>query len=601
MTKQKIKIGGASGFWGDASRATSQLLKGEDLDFIVYDYLAEITMSIMARARSRDDKKGYATDFVTAAMQPNLKEISKQGVRILANAGGVNPAACADHLRQVIAQQGLSLKVAAVLGDDLMPIRNDLAAMNCQEMFSDEAFPDVTQIQSINAYLGAFPIVEALSAGADIVITGRSVDSAVTLAACTYSFGWQMDDYDRLAAGSLAGHILECGPQATGGNFTDWQLVKNLENIGYPIAEIETDGSFVCTKPKDTGGLVSVATVAEQMLYEIGDPQAYMLPDVCCDFSQVQLTQVGEDRVLLQGAQGRGAPSTYKVSSTYMDGFRGGTFMCFYGYEAEKKARAMSEAIINTSKQTFKQAKLSDFTEVSVELIGAESQYGDFSQLLGSREVAMKLAVKHPQAAGVGILLREAVGLSLATPPGLCGFQGARPKPSPVVRLFSFLLDKEAVTVSIDIDGSHINSTSAKGQPKQPEAAVAIAVPELPANNSTLVAVPLYQLAWGRSGDKGDKANIGIIARQASWLPYICASLTTDVVTTRFAHFLQSTDNAVERFILPGSNALNFLLHRVLGGGGMASIRNDAQGKGYAQLLLDCPIMVPTDIAKSLL
>ncbi|MFT5483734.1 MAG: hypothetical protein ACI9GW_002392 [Halieaceae bacterium] len=601
MTNNLLRIGGASGFWGDAARATPQLLSGEDLAFIVYDYLAEITMSIMARARAKDASKGYALDFVTAAMLPNLKEISRQKVRIISNAGGVNPQACAQALRELIAEQGLELSVACISGDDLMDRGDSLSGQGITEMFSEESFPDTAKIQSINAYLGAFPIARALDLGADIVITGRCVDSAVTLGACIHAFGWQPQDLNFLAMGSLAGHILECGPQATGGNFTDWEQVKGMEDIGYPIAEIDSDGVFTCTKPANTGGLVTTGTVAEQMLYEIGDPQAYILPDVVCDFSTVTLVQTDTDRVRVIGATGKSAPDTYKVSVTYADQFRGGTYMTFYGVDAAKKARALGEAIFKASRNTFKAHGLADFSETSIEMIGAESQFGAFSAVKNCREVAMKIAAKHPEAIGIGIMLKEAVGLGLATPPGLSGFQGGRPRPSPVVRLFSFALDKSTVAVTIDNGGELILCE------KTPCAAfdsLQIVRPLWPSSQDSgdLIEVPLIKLAIGRSGDKGDKANIGIIARQPNYLPYIVDALTTELVIERFAHFLETPDkDSVERFLLPGSLAINFLLHKVLGGGGIASLRNDNQGKGYAQLLLTCPIPVPVSIAESLL
>ena len=378
-------------------------------------------------------------DFVSAAMAPNLSAIAKQGVKVVSNAGGVNPQACALALREEIDRQGLSLKVACVVGDDLLDQSEQLAAQNFSEMFTGASFPEPSRLASINAYLGAFPVANALDEGADIVVTGRSVDSAVTLGACIHSFGWQADDLDKLAMGSLAGHILECGPQATGGNFTDWELVAgNIENIGYPIAEVSPDGEFVCTKPEGTGGIVSKGTVAEQLLYEIGDPQAYLLPDVSCDFSEVTMQEVAPDRVLVKGAIGRPASDTYKVCATYADEYRGGTFLTFYGIDAGKKAQSLADAVFRGARNTFKQYGLADFSETSIELIGAESQYGEFSEVSDTREVAMKIAVKHPDAAGIGILLKEIVGLGLATPPGLSGFQGARAKPSPVVRLFSF-------------------------------------------------------------------------------------------------------------------------------------------------------------------
>jgi hypothetical protein len=601
MSEKIIRIAGASGFWGDAVRATPQLLKDENVDFIVYDYLAEITMSIMARARAKDPDAGYALDFVSAAMKPNLKEIARQGVRVVSNAGGVNPQACANALRVVIADLGLSLKVACILGDDMIGQRDKVAAHGYKEMFSGDDFPEVEKVASINAYLGAFPVARALKEGADIVVTGRCVDSAVTLGACIDAFGWSRDDLDQLAMGSLAGHILECGPQATGGNFTDWELSNNLENIGYPIAAIKADGSFVCSKPEGTGGLISVGTIAEQMVYEIGDPQAYILPDVVCDFSNVTLTEVGENLVEVTGATGLPAPDTYKVCSTYADQFRGGTTMTFYGFDADKKAKKLAAAIFAASRRTLKMFGLEDYSETSVELIGAESQYGANTAVANCRELSMKIAVKHADPVGISVLLKECVGLGLATPPGLSGFAGARPKPSPVVRLFSFALPKGNMPIQIEFDGTYIDCPDTLGTALNRDQIIR---PQPPAKipDADRVEVPLIKLALARSGDKGNKANVGIIARDPEYLPYIYAALTEQVVAERFAHFLpegaaQQSACYVERYLMPGSNAINFLIHDVLGGGGMASIRNDAQGKGFGQLMLDAPIRVSAAIA----
>ena len=612
MSDKNIRIAGASGFWGDAARATPQLLKGGNVDFIAYDYLAEITMSIMARARAKNPDYGYALDFVTAAMKPNLKEIARQGVKIVSNAGGVNPQACANALRAVIAEQGLSLKVACVLGDDLIAQREELAAQGHTEMFTGGAFPAADKIASINAYLGAFPVAKALEEGADIVVTGRCVDSAVTLGACIHAFGWSRDDLDKLAMGSLAGHIIECGPQATGGNFTDWEEVHSLETIGYPITEISADGNFVCSKPEGTGGLVTRATIAEQMVYEIGDPQAYMLPDVICDFSNVELEQVGENLVRVTGAIGSPAPDTYKVCTTYADEFRGGTNMTFYGIDADRKAQKLADAIFVAARRTLKHLGLPDFSETSVELMGTESQFGSAATVNNCREVVMKIAAKHPDAAGIGIMLKETVGLGLATPPGLSGFAGARPSPSPVVRLFSFALlkgvaegsTKGAVKPQIELDGVIFDVPDTAGVTFNRQNITRPTVPLAPlASTCDLVAVPLIKLAWGRSGDKGDKANIGIIARQPEYLPFIYAALTEQAVFEKFAHFLPegaTSDKSVERYLMHGTHAINFLIHDVLGGGGMASIRNDAQGKGYGQLLLAASIPVSAEIANKL-
>lgn len=363
-----LKIGGASGFWGESTSAAAQLLAVPGLDFLVFDYLAEITMSIMARARLKDPSKGYAVDFVDTVMAQNLADIAAKGTRVIANAGGVNPRACATALEALIAKQGLSLRVGIVEGDDLA----DRAAefTDQAEMFSARPFPDPGKIASINAYLGAFPIAAALDGGADIVITGRWVDSAVTLGACIHHFGWGIDGPDLLAAGSLAGHLLECGPQSTGGNFTDWEQAGDIANIGYPVAEISADGSFTLTKPRGTSGIVSPLSVGEQMLYEIGDPRAYALPDVICDLSHVTLTQTGPDRVAVRGAKGRAPSGQLKVSATWQDGWRTGQVFQFNGRDATAKAHAFAQAGLDRTRARLKAVGLGDFDEVSIETFG---------------------------------------------------------------------------------------------------------------------------------------------------------------------------------------------------------------------------------------
>ena len=558
--------------------ATPQLLAAGGLDYIVYDYLAEITMSIMARAHARDQNRGFATDFIDAVLQPHLADMAAQGVKLISNAGGINPQTCAAAATQLIDDAGLDLTVAVVSGDDLMAHKGAFADRRITEMFSDQNFPDPKDIASINAYLGAFPIAQALALGADIVITGRCVDSAVTLGACIDAFGWKPDEFDRLAGGSLAGHILECGPQATGGNFTDWhKAAGSLADIGYPIAEVSADGSFVCTKPENTGGLVTVATVAEQALYEIGDPQAYVLPDVVCDFSSIRIEQQGPNRVLVRGAAGYTAPAAYKVCATYADGFRGGQLLTFNGFNARSKASVFADAAIARANKQIEAQQLGDFTETSIEILGGVPEKYLGSHAGDYQEVTLKIAARHRSAAGIGVLLKEITGLGLATPPGLCVFAGGRPKPSPVIRLFSFLLPKGELSVRIHWGGDSIDHTVAPVLTSEPAVPVPHTLSPCPEAQGVLTPVPLIRLAYGRSGDKGDQANIGIIARQAEYLPYIWTALTPEVVANCFSHFL---DGRVERFLLPGIHAINFVLHDVLGGGGIASLRNDAQGKG---------------------
>tara|TARA_R110002110_G_scaffold88080_1_gene229443 strand:- start:6825 stop:8624 length:1800 start_codon:yes stop_codon:yes gene_type:complete len=586
-----IRVGGGSGYWGDSDMALPQLLQSDRMDYVVFDYLAEITMSIMARARKKSPDAGYAPDFVTNVVGPNLEIVAKKGVKILSNAGGVNPRVCASEIEKLIEVAGLDLKVATVYGDDLTARADEFS--DAREMFSGDAFPDPETIASINAYLGAFPIADALNRGADIVITGRCVDSALTLAACIHAFGWRSTDWDLLSAGSLAGHLLECGPQASGGNFTDWDRVaETLHAAGYPIAEIQANGEFIVTKPSDTGGEVSVGTVAEQMLYEIGDPRAYTLPDVDCDFSDVTIQEVGADRVSVRGANGRAASNTYKASATFADGWKISTLWYFIGERALEKSNHFATAALARSRRKLGALGFGDFREVSVEPFGSEAHFGAWAREEAGREVAIKIAAKHDNPKALQILLKEASGLALAAPPGLALYAGGRPKPSPVVRLFSFLVDKDAVDAGVRI-GTECIPHSADMPNDIPAPLPPAPNPIPPRDRTGLVSVPLRRLAWGRSGDKGDKANIGIVPRHKEYAPWIWEQLTEQAVSERFAHFLEGP---VERFFLPGTAAINFLLHDVLGGGGIASLRNDPQGKSYAQVLLEVPIELPRSV-----
>ena len=599
MTKDLLKIGGASGYWGDASQATEQLLKHDDLDFIVYDYLAEITMAILARVKAKDQSAGYATDFISEAMVPNLSRISETSTKIISNAGGVNPSACAMLLREKIAEQGLSLKVAVIEGDNLLQNIDSIFDLNPTEMFSGNEFPDKAKIGSINAYFGAQPIVKALEKGADIVVTGRCVDSAVTLAACMYNFGWPSDDFDLLSAGSLIGHLLECGTQITGGNFTDWKSINGtFDQIGYPIAEIKKDGKAYITKAKDTGGVVSFGTVAEQMLYEIGDPENYLLPDVNCDFSRVEIKEIERDRVYVSGARGKPPSESYKVCLTYEAGFRGGHLFGFYGSDATDKANAFAKAAISRSRYSLEKKNLEPFIEESVEIIGSGSQFGTQKNSQNSNEVFAKIAVKHESPKGVGIFLKDATGLGLSSPPGLSGFAGARPKPSPILSLFSFLYKKENIGFTLQYDNFPsepivINNLVNLPSPNAPEISLKPNFSNLD-EEGRLREVSLEDIAWGRSGDKGNKANVGIIARHPNLLPYIWETFSENKIADIFSHFLEN--DKVDRHFLPGISGINFVLHEVLGGGGTSSLRNDPQGKGYAQILLSCKIKIPENL-----
>jgi hypothetical protein len=591
MAEKLVRIGGASGAWGDSPGAIEQLLSA-GCNYFMMDYLAEVTMSLLARARMKDPEAGYPPDFV-AYLKRHLPEIARQGIRIASNGGGVNPAACKRAMEAAIAELGLSLRVAVVEGDDVMPLTDDLRNAGLREAVSNEALP--ARLLTANAYLGALPIKAAFDAGADIVITGRCADSALGLGILMHEFGWAADDYDRLGAGSLVGHILECGPQATGGTFTDWDTVPDWHNIGYPIAECRDDGSFVVSKPCNTGGLIVPAVIAEQTLYEIGDPAAYLLPDVAADFSHVRLTQVGPDKVRVEGARGRPPTGQYKVSATYQDGYRAVATVSIVGPDAARKAQKTGQAMIARARMTFARRGLPDFTATHIEALGAEASYGAPT---ASREVLLRLVVQHPGRDALEIFAREIGSIGLSCAPGTTGVYNGRPKPTPVVRLFTFFLDKRVLgrprmtigdappaEIDVPMDGGYV--------PRKPNSIAPIeGIPQEPT-----VDLPLSRLAYARSGDKGNSSNVAIIARRPEYMPLLRREVTPERIVAQLGHLV---GGPAERFEAPGLHALNFLIADALGGGGVASMRIDPQGKAYGQMALEMTIPVPRSWANEL-
>ncbi|XP_077598158.1 uncharacterized protein LOC144213524 isoform X2 [Stigmatopora nigra] len=691
-----VRIGCASGFWGDTATSVPQLIHGGKLDFLVFDYLSEITMSLLTAAKSKAPNLGYAPDFVLAALAPNIRDIQQKGVRVVSNAGGVNPLACAAAIREVVRKAGLDLKVAVVTGDDLSAQRSRPARVQTAD--GPRALPE--RLHSVNAYLGAGPIRRCLDLGADIVVTGRCVDSALALgplmhtvgggrgewpaprserAVCERSgfsgssdgekgtwicwppegrnqtlasgqvekrrkhhtpriapsnfgrevatrpgkvvlysgefpkmFGRTKDETDRLVCAhfvwriSLAGHLIECGAQSTGGIFTDWHRVPDWDNMGFPVVECSSDGSFVLSKPPNTGGLVSFGTAAEQLVYEIGDPRRYVLPDVTCDFSHALIQEVpGVEggAVRVSGAKGSAPPRDYKVCATYMEGFRATAVCPLGGPRAAEKARRTAESIVKRTRRIFKRLALEDFTHVHVQVLGAEDTYGAHAANKGSREAVLWLAVCHKDKKALEVFAREIAPAGTGMAPGLCGIVGGRPRVSPILKPFFFYQPKSQVQIHIHVDGHEAESFSeteadTPDEEAPPPGDGEEADLDLPSGTHRY---RLEELAYTRSGDKGDSANIGVIARHPLLFPYLKKHLTSSAVEDYLAHLFPSgRRGAVTRYTLPGINGLNFLLKDCLGGGGVASLRSDPQGKALAQMLLDLELDGLPDLAPPL-
>ncbi|XP_064305901.1 uncharacterized protein LOC135313095 isoform X2 [Phalacrocorax carbo] len=605
-----VRIGCASGFWGDTAAAVPQLLYGGKLDFLVFDYLSEITMSLLTAAKARSPLLGYTPDFVSTAMAPYIKDIHRKGVRVVSNAGGMNPLACAAALQEVAKKAGVDVKIAVIAGDDIMSEKENLKGAGITDLESGKQFPE--SIHSMNVYLGARPISRALDLGADIVVTGRCVDSGIVLGPLIHSFGWNRDDFDLLAAGSLAGHLIECGAQCTGGIFTDWHAVPDWHNIGFPIVECSSEGDFILSKPPDTGGVISFGTVAEQLVYELGNPQRYLLPDVTCDFSEVSITEVpGFDggAVKVHGAKGLPPSVFYKVNATYLDGFRATAVCAVGGPKAVEKGRRTAESILQRTRLIFSQLGYEDYSAVNIQVLGSEDTYGPHARRSidgGPREAVVWLAVHHKQKEAVEIFSREVAPAGTGMAPGLTAIVGGRPRVSPVLKPFFFYYPKSNVQISLFLNGQHVE-TFEEDLTFTSDEAVSFDPPKISSELKDLPSGPhtyrLEDLAYTRSGDKGNSANIGVIARHPLYYPYLKKTLTAQALENYFQHLLEREkpdEELVTRYELPGIHGLNFVLKNSLGGGGVASLRSDPQGKALGQMLLDFQIKNVPDL-KSLI
>lgn len=580
-----VVLGGAAGAWGDTSFAAPQLLDSGRCHYILFEALAEITMGILARAHQRNPELGYAIDVIHMIGR-ELERVAEQKVRIVTNAGGVNPRAAASALRSMAVEVGVPVRIAWIEGDDLRDRTTELRELRLREM--NDGSPLADDPLSFHAYLGARPIAAALDAGAQIVITGRCVDSALALGPLIHEFGWGVDDLNALSQGSLAGHLLECGPQSTGGLLTDWEDVPMWDDLGYPLAECRADGSFVLTKPEGTGGLVDVRTVSEQLLYEIGDPGSYLLPDVTCDWRYVDLTQVGSDRVQVDGARGKPPPPTLKACAQVSDGYKVLGLVFVGGREATRKAKRFGSDFIRRAERLLEREGFTALRDVDIEILGAESTYGPHSRAQDTREVIVKIALHHDSQAALSAIVRELGSFGMAVPGLTAGGRGL-PKPTPLLRLCSYLVPRDRLSPRIHLDGTTLDYE----EPSVPRGPAPTLPPKPSVESIALedaVELPLIAIAHARSGDKGADANIGVRARHPDFVPLLRDQLTARRVAQWFAH---RVDGPVVRHEVPGIDAFNFVLRDALGGGGISSLRFDPQGKAYAQQLLDAPIRVP--------
>ncbi|MFZ1682683.1 MAG: acyclic terpene utilization AtuA family protein [Candidatus Zixiibacteriota bacterium] len=595
--KSIIRIGNAGGYWGDDLSALKRQLQGGQLDYITMDFLAEITMSIMQKQRATNPELGYATDFIDQ-LQECLPIIVEKNVRVITNAGGINPLGLGQRIVGLATKMGLKIKVGVVSGDDILSGIDHLVSLG--EKFSNmetgEKFEDIrTRVTSANIYFGAAPVVKALDAGCQIVVTGRVTDTGITLAPMIHEFGWAHNDWDKLAAGIIAGHIIECGAQSSGGNISDWHDVKTFQNIGYPIVEIEPSGEFTVTKHPNTGGLVSEKTVKEQLVYEMGDPSNYITPDVIACFDTIQIKKSGKDRVRVFGIKGKPATQFLKVSMSFDDGFKASGELLVCGPEAYAKAKVISEIFWKKVGHTF------EATDTAV--VGAGSCWPKQLSPYEANEIFLKFGALDHDPSKLKDFGKALSTVILSGPAGMAVTGKGRPKPSPVVAYWPALMNRNNAKArayaltdggeqSWDID-FHMNAADLV-QPapiKKPKRAL----PKLPSGK--IRTGILRDLCYARSGDKGDTANVGVLARSPEAYTWIIKNLTVPKVKSFFKGI---TKGKVVRYELDNLQGLNFLLEETLGGGGTKSLLTDPQGKTLAQALLQMEIKYPAAILKTI-
>ncbi|MDZ4723986.1 MAG: acyclic terpene utilization AtuA family protein [candidate division Zixibacteria bacterium] len=595
--KDSIRIGNAGGYWGDDLSALKRQLTGGQLDYITLDFLAEITMSILQKQRQRNPELGYATDFLTQ-IKECLPLIVEKKVTVITNAGGINPLGLGQQIAAVVQTMKLPIKVGVIRGDDVMPQLDVL--MSSGEKFTNmetgEPFDQVRpKVTSANIYFGAEPVVKALEAGCQIIVTGRVTDTGITLAPMMYEFGWAIDDWDKIASGIVAGHIIECGCQATGGNITDWKDVKNFHSIGYPIIEMKSSGDFFVTKHPNTGGLVSENTVKEQLVYEMGDPANYIAPDGIARFDSIHLKQAGKDRVRVFGITGKPAPTHLKISISFDDGWKASGELLLSGPNIKAKAKTMSEIFWKRLGHTYEATR--------TELIGSGSIWPKELSDYEPNESLLRFGVRDNDQKKVEEFGRLLPSLILSGPSGVAVTGAGRPKPTPVVAYWPALMHRNSAKAEIIIIDEQKNERNTTLNLARNDTVMPVS--EKKSGNfarrlgimpkGKLKTITLQELAYARSGDKGDTCNIGVLARSPEIYDWLYKNLTVSTVKRFFKGIVKGE---VKRYELDNLLALNFLLEETLGGGGTRSLMIDPQGKTLSQALLQMPMQAPSSLLK---
>ena len=596
--KDKIRIANAGGFWGDDLGVLRRQLEGGEVDYISSDFLAEVTMSILRKQQLKNEAMGYVGDFVDQIV--DVAELMKaKKVRMLTNAGGINPLACARKILSELKKKGVDFKITVVIGDNIIDRIDEFYPEEAMfvDMETGDNFAHIKDnIQSANIYLGVPPLLKALESGADLILAGRVTDTSITMAPMIYELGWDLGDWDKLAAGLVAGHIIECGAQASGGNFTDWQKIKKWDNFGYPIVEMNRDGSFEVYKHENTGGLISRDTIREQLVYEMGDPKHYISPDVVADFSQVVLRELAPNRVLVQNAKGHPSTHFLKVSMAYDDGYKAVSSIVISGGRVLNKAKEFEKIFWGRLNI--------DYKKTNTEYVGYNACHQNLVEDIDPNEILLRFSVYDDDLEKIKAFSTSIAPLILSGPPGVAVI-GGRARGQQVMTYWPTLIPKTLIQSTVhvlDFEGEiqesyEIDSVLGNEAEYKPEESQSQKSELDEYAQMEMSEVALRSVCMARSGDKGDTFNIGVLARSEAIYNYLKVKLDSDVVKTMFTGICKGK---VKRYELDNLLALNFLLEESLDGGGTKSLMIDAQGKTMASALLNQIFPIPKAYLKDI-